>query len=38
MIYCGIHEADHTAAEFAECLKGTEPAPSVNEAVNEDGE
>lgn len=22
MIYCGIHETDHTAEEFAACLAG----------------
>lgn len=23
MIYCGTHQADHTAEEFAACLNGT---------------
>jgi hypothetical protein len=28
MIYCGIHETDHTPAELAECLKNSTPPAS----------
>lgn len=35
MIYCGIHQADHTVAEFAACLASL---ASTAQPVSEDDE
>jgi hypothetical protein len=36
MIYCGIHEADHTPAEFSACLTESAPATPAGTGTGED--